>query len=619
MADEIKNQGNYDFKNSPFEAEPQTVQNKRLNPIPKPEVNIGIDTNNGLADVIITAADSNSLDLSTISSFTNLARNRDTVYQLIDTMCQDSTISAVIETYTEDCCQYNDNGKIVWAESSDSNISQYVNFLLDALNVDKHIHNWTHHLCKYGDIYIHLYRNSEYQDPIFGVTMGNRKQDLTEEVILKQYSNSDKFANYVEKVPNPAEMFELTKFGKTVGYIKAPISTSTYTNNNINNYAQYRFNIKDEDVEIYPATEFVHGALENNDSRVSETVSLSMGDGDGDTYKYSVRRGESLLANQFKTWRELMLLQNAVLLNRLTKSSIVRVIGVEIGDMPPEDVQPIMQKVKSLIEQKSAIKESVAMAEYTNPGPIENNVYMPTREGKGTITTTQVGGDVDVKSLADLEYYRDLLFAGLRVPKQFFNFTDDSTGFNGGSSLSIISSRYGKMIKRIQSCMIQTITDIINILLLDRKMPTYVNKFVIKMVPPTTQEELDRREALQNAVSVTSDIMNLVSDFDDPVIQVKILKALLANTVPNDEVTQLIQEYVDKLEQDQENNNEEVDLDFDSNDSEFTSNSDVNINTTSPNDTLVQDDTIEDNDSDINLPSPDELGDIDFTDNTQSF
>lgn len=626
MNDEVEvTQSTYDYENSPFDSEPEELRGKRVIPTPRPKPNIGIDTENHFAKVIINASDNSSLDLSAIESFTNIARRRDTLYQLLDTMCEDSTISAVIETYAEDCCQYNDNGRIMWAESPDADVAKYVNFLLDALNVDKHLYDWTQSLCKYGDLYLHLYRQSEYVDPIFNETSVG-KERLDESVILKQYLKEDKFANYIEKVSNPAEVFELTKFGKTVGYIKAPISTSTYTNDSINNYSQYHFNLKSEDVELYPATEFVHAALEDNSSRSPEVVYLT--NDDSTEYAYSVKRGQSLLYNQFKTWRELMLLQNAVLLNRLTKSSIVRVVGVEIGDMAPEEVPGVLQKVKSLIEQKSALKESVAMAEYTNPGPIENNVYVPTREGKGSITTTQVGGDVDVKSLADLEYYRDLLFAGLRVPKQFFNFTDDAAGFNGGTSLTIISSRYGKMIKRIQNTVIQVITDAINILLLDRKQYQYLNNFTLKMVPPTTQEELDRREALQNSVQVTSDIMNLVSDFDDPIIQLKILKALLANSISNDEVTKLIQDYVDDLEKRENSSNEEVadeaenlDLDFEEGGSSTpSSDHNINISTTPSED---QTEPTEPNEAseeeEINLPSPNELGDIDFTDNTQSF
>jgi hypothetical protein len=57
-----------------------------------------------------------------------------------------------------------------------------------------------------------------------------------------------------------------------------------------------------------------------------------------------------LLYTAFKTWRELSLLENSLLLNRVTKSSIVRIISVEVGDMPKEQVGPHLQGIKSLIE-----------------------------------------------------------------------------------------------------------------------------------------------------------------------------------------------------------------------------------------------------------------------------
>ena len=39
--------------------------------------------------------------------------------------------------------------------------------------------------------------------------------------------------------------------------------------------------------------------------------------------------------------------------------------------------------IKQLIEQKSAINEGTSMEEYTNPGPMENNIYVPTYNGIG--------------------------------------------------------------------------------------------------------------------------------------------------------------------------------------------------------------------------------------------
>ena len=543
------------------------LYNKEIKSVPAPERDIGIDTKETIFDNIIQAGQSSQLDLNSLDSFTTISQGRDQIYTMLDTMCQDSTISAVLETYAEDATEYNDQGQIVWVESSDPNVQKYVTYLLDTMNVDKNIYKWVYSLCKYGDIYFRLYRESDLgEDDLFNVeTRRGRKKSkhLNEAVKVKVYSQNDPYVNYIEMMPNPAEIFELTKLGKTYAYIKAPLtstSTSMNTNNSINN-AFFQYNFKKSDVELHGPTDYVHAALEDNSSRTPEKVQIFTNDKeDGDALTYTVKRGQSLLYNTFKVWRELSLLENSVLLNRVTKSSVVRVIGVEVGDMPKEMVGPHLQGVKQLIEQKTAINSGNSMTEYTNPGPIENNIYVPTHEGVGALTTSQIGGDVDVKSLADLSYYQDKLFGNLRVPKQYFGVTDDSTGFNGGSSLSIISSRYGKMIKRIQNTIVQAITDVVNLFLLDRGLKGYVNNFTIKMLSPTTQEEIDRRENLSNKVALTSDIMNMLTDIEDTETKLKILKSLLSNILTDGEVISLIQEEIDKLEEQKEEaaTNEEI-------------------------------------------------------------
>ena len=183
-------------------------------------------------------------------------------------------------------------------------------------------------------------------------------------------------------------------------------------------FNKYRFDSDSNDVELFPATEWVHGSLEDDCSRSPEEVELFNSKDDSDAVVYTVKRGRSLLYDSYKTWRELKLLENSVLLNRVTQSSIVRVIGVEVGDMPKENVQPHLMNIKQLIEQKSAFHVGNSMSEYTNPGPIVNNIYIPTRNNQGVLSTQQIGGDVNVGDLVDLDYYEDKLFGGLRVPQQ---------------------------------------------------------------------------------------------------------------------------------------------------------------------------------------------------------
>ena len=74
---------------------------------------LDIDTNKVLIDNIIEAGLQSKLDISAIDKFTSISNARDQVYQLIDTMCNDSAVSAIVRTYTDDVCEMADNGHIV--------------------------------------------------------------------------------------------------------------------------------------------------------------------------------------------------------------------------------------------------------------------------------------------------------------------------------------------------------------------------------------------------------------------------------------------------------------------------------------------------------------------------
>lgn len=557
------------------------VYGKKINIEATPEPPIGVDTQNKFFTNIINAGLNNQLDMSALDSFLTTSRSRDQVYSLIDQMSEDSTIAAVLETYAEDATETNENGDIVWADSDDADISKYINYILKSMRVNKNAYSWAHSLIKYGDIYLRLYRESDYDsDDLFDKKDKNKSQRLNEDISLsdpdldkperleeevkvKAYSKDDHYVHYLEMVPNPAEMFELTKFGNSYAYIKADINTPLVSNKDWYQGSDFlRYSFKKNDINVYEATEFVHGYLEDDTSRTPEQVKIifdSNEDGSETSATYKVRRGQSMLYNIFKIWRELQLLENSILLNRVTKSAIVRVLGVEVGDMPKEMVQPHLQGVKSLIEQKSALNAGNSMNEYTNPGPIENNVYIPTHNGVGAINMQTIGGDVNVGELTDLDYFRRKLFGALKVPAQYFGFTDDDAGFSGGQSLSIISSRYAKTVIRIQNTLVQALTDAVNLILIDKGLSGYINKFSIKMQKPITQDDIDRRENMANNNQVTSDIMNLVDGLiEDNSTKLEILKSLLSNYLINPEILDILQNEITKLEQQEKENPEEV-------------------------------------------------------------
>ncbi len=548
------------------QAQPTTLDNT---------TKLDIDVKNTLADNIIEAGLSSKLDMSAIENFTSISNARDQIYQMIDTMSQDSSVAAIIRTYAEDVCEPADNGHVIWCESNDTNISKFVNYLLNTMNADKNMFGWTHSLIKYGDVYLRLFRESDYEDELFKVDKVNQaysarntlneafnldfdkveeqKEKLDEAVKLNLHSASDPYSYYVEAIDDPGTMFELTKFGKTYGYIETPNEESQL--NTISAFAgtsasgTYNFRMKSTDVNVYQADDFVHACLEDDFTRFPEKVELFIGEDGKKSQSYSVRRGKSLLYDSYKIWREKALLENAALLNRITRSSIVRKVGVEVGDMPKEQVQQTLRRVKEMMEQKGAFKVGEAMSEYNNPGPMENNIYFATHGGQGNITVEAVGGDVEVKNLADLDWWNNKFYSSYGIPKQYFGWTDDGAGFNGGTSLSILSSVYAKGVKRVQNAMIQALTDAINLFLLNKGLKSYLNNFTLKMKAPLTQEEINYREGLTNKINAISSMQGLFTDIEDKPRRLRILKSLLASLNYGDEINTEIDAEIKAIEE----------------------------------------------------------------------
>ena len=541
---------------------------------------LDIDTKKVLADNIIEAGLSRQLDIAALENFTSISNSRDQIYQLIDTMAQDSSVSAILKTYAENVCEPADNGHVIWCEANDPQISRFVNYMLNVMNADKNMYGWAYTLTKYGDLYLRLFRESDYKDDLFKaenvdmVTTSKSRltenfevpelEKLEEAVKLHMHSNYDPYSYYVEQIDDPGTMFELTKFGKTYGYVEVPNEENsldaTSTISGMAMSGTYNFRMKSADVNVWQADDFVHGCLEDNFTRYPETVELFINEDGSKSQSYRVRRGKSLLYDNYKVWREKSLLENAALLNRITRSSIVRKVGVEVGDMPKEQVQSTLRRVKDMMEQKSSFSVGNSMNEYNNPGPMENNIYFATHGGQGNITIEAVGGDVDVKNLADLDFWNNKFYSAYGVPKQYYGWTDDAAGFNGGSSLAILSSEFAKAVKRVQNALIQMLTDAINLFLLNKGYKSYLNNFTLKMKAPVTQEEIDYRNEITNKINALSNLQGLFTDVEDKARRLRILKVLIATLNYGDEIMAEIEAEITAAEEAAKKAEEEAEL-----------------------------------------------------------
>lgn len=411
-------------------------------------VKADVDLSKQLVDEVLGGS---NIDYAALEKFTTISNAREQVYELIDTMGRDSAVAMLLKTFAGSVCEAADNGHIIWCEAKDPKVSKYVNYLLNIMNVDKYVYGWTYCLLKYGDVYLKLFRESDYEDDLFGQPKVKgardilneeldketaRAQGLDENIILSMHNNNDKYSYYVEMVPDPSTMFELTKYGKTYGFIEVPNTKDLgYDYSEVANAASgitiANYRMKSNDIIVHQADDYVHAYLDDNYTRFPETVQIYKNstdyDADLNSMDYTVKRGKSILYDSYKTWREKTLLENAAILNRVTRSSIIRLVAVDVGDMSKEKAKATLRYVKGLIEQKTALvtgnsRTDGGMSEFINPGPTENNVYYTTHNGQGAITINAVGGDTEVKGIADIEWWNDKFYAAFGVPKQYFGF-----------------------------------------------------------------------------------------------------------------------------------------------------------------------------------------------------
>ena len=355
------------------------------------------------------------IDLSDLLNVNSLKVTRDKKYEIFEEMVADGRIGAAIEMYANDTVQYNSEGKVIWVESDNSDVANYANKLLEDLNIAENLWSYAYCMWLYGDVYLELFENTS--------TSGKKPTLLLEPIrqnssVRTQYDiEGAKLERYIERVPNAAEVYDLQYKGKTSGFIRSRNLLENTLNNNT-----YTYKGTVTDINILNPTKFVHICLSPNINRFPEKFNLIKDDvvktpdknglidgsdteGNGNSsLSFTVKTGQSILENVYGAYKTLKLKEESVLLERVTKSSITRVIQVELGDMPESQKRKKLQEIKNQIEQQLNMnKDAGTISSRPGAQPIENIIYTTTKNGKGTISTVNIGGDVDIGDLSDVD------------------------------------------------------------------------------------------------------------------------------------------------------------------------------------------------------------------------
>jgi hypothetical protein len=168
--------------------------------------------------------------------------------------------------------------------------------------------------------------------------------------------------------------------------------------------------------------------------------------------------GTSVLESARRIWRQLILVEDAMLVYRVVRSPERRVFYVDVGNVPPEDIPNYMEQVQSTLKKSSVVdKDSGRVDLRYNPLSVDEDYYLPVRGGEsGTKIDTLAGGS-NATAIEDVEYIQKKLFAALKIPKAYLGYDE---GLGAKATLSQEDIRFSRTIARIQRTIVSELNKV---------------------------------------------------------------------------------------------------------------------------------------------------------------
>lgn len=169
--------------------------------------------------------------------------------------------------------------------------------------------------------------------------------------------------------------------------------------------------------------------------------------------------GTSVLDPGRRIWRQLVLMEDAMMAYRIVRSSERRVFYIDVGNIAPQDVETFVQKTITSMKRNQVVDANTGRVDLRyNPLSVEEDYFIPVRGGESSkIDTLQGGqftGDID-----DVKYLRDKLFSALKIPAAYLS-NGDEGGSEDKTTLAQKDVRFARTIQRLQRAVISELEKI---------------------------------------------------------------------------------------------------------------------------------------------------------------
>ena len=167
--------------------------------------------------------------------------------------------------------------------------------------------------------------------------------------------------------------------------------------------------------------------------------------------------GTSVLESSRRIWRQLVLLEDAMMAYRIVRSPERRVFYIDVGNIPAEDVEQYIEQVKTQMKRNQIVDEDTGRVDLRyNAMSIDEDYYVPTRAGQSSRIETLAGGQF-TGDIDDVKYLRDKLFSALKVPKAYLAQSDT---MEDKTTLAQKDIRFSRTIQRLQRVVLAEIEKI---------------------------------------------------------------------------------------------------------------------------------------------------------------
>ena len=217
--------------------------------------------------------------------------------------------------------------------------------------------------------------------------------------------------------------------------------------------------------------------------------------------------GKSMIENGRRLWKQLSLMEDAMLIHRIMRAPEKRVFKIDIGNIPPTEVDNYMQRIINKMKKVPFIDKNTG--DYNlkyNMQNLTEDFYLPVRGGDSGTSIDNLPG-LEAASIDDIDYLKNKLFAALKIPRAYLGYEEN---VNGKATLAAEDVRFARTIERIQRTVISELSKIAIVHLYAQGIQdSEMTNFELQLVNPSTIYEQEKVNLWSEKIRLAQDIQGL--------------------------------------------------------------------------------------------------------------